>query len=86
MLATSSGKQQATTDRLELEIVDTFTRLIFSDEAAGYSRTEKSIINCLKSFTSPIGVSSNWQLGEYLSELNVSEMTKLVAKIKARLE
>lgn len=69
----------------EMAIVDTFTRLIFGDEAE-FSLRELSIIQAFRSVDANVLMDSYGEMGEYLRNLGVSEMIHLVSRIRQHLE
>ena len=68
----------------ELEIVDTFTKLIFG-EANDYSGQELMIIEALRRTDSNVSLDSQKDMGVYLRALGVREMIGLVARVQASM-
>ena len=59
----------------EMAIVDTFTKLIFRDE--DYSERESLIIDALQSMHPEVHRDSYQEMGEYLRNLGVPELTDI---------
>lgn len=64
----------------ELEIVDTFTKLIFGAEQ-DYTVTELGIIGVLRQVDDNVALDAVEDMGIYLRALGVSEMIKLVSRV-----
>ena len=64
----------------ELEIVDTFTKLIFGAEQ-DYTATELGIIGVLRQVDDNVALDRIEDMGIYLRALGVSEMIKLVSLV-----
>ena len=67
----------------EMAIVNTFTKLIFGDEA--YTRQELSIIAAFQAMDVAAVGGSRAEMGEYLRNLGVREMIQLVAGLQLYL-
>jgi hypothetical protein len=65
-------------------IVDTFTKLIFGDDA-DYSNQERLIIQALRNADQNISLDSQREIGVYLRALGVGEMIALVARVQDQL-
>ena len=65
----------------ELEIVDTFTKLIFGSEQ-DYTATELSIIGVLRLVDNNVALDRVEDMGVYLQALGVNEMIKLVSRVR----
>jgi hypothetical protein len=68
----------------EMAIVNTFTKLIFGDEAN--SPRELSIIAALRSVDAGILRDSHAELGDYLRNLGVREMIQLVSRLRQHMQ
>jgi len=68
----------------EMVIVDTFTKLIFGEDA-DYSNQELLIIQALRSADHNISLDSHRDMGVYLRALGVSEMIALVSQVQDQL-
>jgi len=68
----------------EMVIVDTFTKLIFGEDA-DYSNQELLIIQALRSADHNISLDSHRDMGVYLRALGVREMIVLVARVQSLL-
>ena len=68
----------------EMVIVDTFTKLIFGEDA-DYSNQELLIIQALRSADHNISLDSHRDMGIYLRALGVREMIVLVARVQSLL-
>jgi hypothetical protein len=64
----------------ELEIVDTFTKLIFGADQ-DYTATELGIIGVLRQVDDNVALDRIEDMGIYLRALGVSEMIKLVSLV-----
>ena len=64
----------------EMEIVDTFTHMIFEDEAI--SSRELRIIHALSEVDPNVTLDSFAEIGAYLRALGVEEMIKLVSRVR----
>jgi hypothetical protein len=64
----------------EMEIVDTFTKLIFGVQQ-DYSDSELAIIQVLRQVDGNIALDGREAMGVYLRALGVSEMIKLVSRV-----
>jgi hypothetical protein len=65
----------------ELEIVDTFTKLIFGTEQE-YTATELGIIGVLRQVDDNVALDRVEDMGIYLRALGVNEMIKLVSRVR----
>jgi hypothetical protein len=65
----------------EMEIVDTFTKLIFGLEQ-DFSDTELAIIQVLRQVDHNIALDDQGEMGVYLRALGVSEMVSLVRRVR----
>lgn len=74
---------QANTDNepSEMEIVDTFTKLIFGVDQ-DFSVKELAIIQTLRQVDDNIAMDSQREMGIYLRALGVAEMIKLVRRVR----
>ncbi len=68
----------------EMAIVDTFTKLIFGEEAR-YSDGELRIILALRGVDNNVALDDHHQMGVYLRALGVNEMIKLVSRVLCHL-
>ena len=68
----------------EMAIVDTFTKLIFGEEAR-YSNLELHIIQSLRSTEPNVALDGHRDMGVYLRALGVDEMIKLVSRVQAQM-
>ena len=68
----------------EMAIVDTFTKLIFGEEAR-YSDAELRIILALRSVDGNVALDDHHEMGIYLRALGVNEMIKLVSQVQRQL-
>jgi len=68
----------------EMAIVNTFTKLIFGEEAN--SPRELSIIQAFRSVDVIVLRDSHAELGEYLRSLGVREMIQLVAQLRQHMK
>lgn len=68
----------------EMAIVNTFTKLIFGDEAN--SPRELSIIQAFRSVDANVLRDSHEELGEYLRNLGVREMIQLVSRLRQHMK
>ena len=68
----------------EMVIVDTFTKLIFGEDA-DYSNQELLIIQALRSADQNISLDSHREMGVYLRALGVGEMIALVSRVQGQL-
>jgi hypothetical protein len=68
----------------EMAIVNTFTKLIFGDEAN--SPQELSIIQAFRSVDASVLRDSHEELGEYLRNLGVREMIQLVSRLRQHMK
>lgn len=64
-----------------MEIVDTFTKLIFG-ASQDYSGRELAIIQVLRQADGNIGLNGLEEMGVYLRALGVAEMIKLVRQVR----
>ncbi len=83
-MGTSSADRDdsvADTQPSELEIVDTFTKLIFGAEQ-DYSATELAIIGVLRVVDNNVALDRIEDMGIYLRALGVDEMIKLVSRVR----
>ncbi|CAA0090858.1 Uncharacterised protein [Halioglobus japonicus] len=67
----------------EIAIVNTFTKLIFGDEA--YTLREQSIIDAFQTMDVSAISGSHTEMGEYLRNLGVREMIQLVSGLQQHL-
>ena len=65
----------------EMEIVDTFTKLIFGVDQ-DFSVKELAIIQTLRQVDDNIALDSQREMGIYLRALGVAEMIKLVRRVR----
>jgi hypothetical protein len=68
----------------EMEIVDTFTKLIFGGEAY-YTDLESQIIQSLRTADSYLILDNHADMGRYLRALGVKEMVKLVSQVRLEM-
>ena len=68
----------------EMEIVDTFTKLIFGGERH-YTDLESEIIQGLRTSDPDFAFDSHAELGSYLCALGVEEMIKLVSQVRIEM-
>ena len=68
----------------EMAIVNTFTKLIFGDEAN--SPRELSIIKAFRAVDANVMRDSHAELGEYLRSLGVREMIQLVSQLRQHMK
>lgn len=68
----------------EMDIVDTFTKLIFGEEE-GYSVRELSIIRAFRAVDSNVLRDTHSEMGEYLRNLGVREMIHLVSCLRENM-
>ena len=68
----------------EMVIVDTFTKLIFGEDA-DYSNQELLIIQALRSADQNISFDNHREMGVYLRALGVGEMIALVSRVQDQL-
>ena len=68
----------------EMVIVDTFTKLIFAEDAA-FSDRELLIIQALRGADHNVSLDSHRDMGIYLRALGVDEMITLVSRVQAQL-
>lgn len=68
----------------EMEIVDTFTKLIFGGEAH-YTDLESLIIQVLRTADPYLTLDSYTDMGIYLRALGVKEMVKLVSQVRLEM-
>jgi hypothetical protein len=66
----------------EMAIVDTFTKLIFGEEAE-YSDGELQIIQALRIVDDNVALDGHADMGVYLRALGVREMIGLVSRVRA---
>ena len=67
-----------------MTIVDTFTKLIFGEEGC-YDELELQIIQSLRLAEPNVALDDHHDMGVYLRALGVTEMIKLVARVKAQM-
>jgi hypothetical protein len=67
----------------EMAIVNTFTKLIFGDEA--YTACELSIIEAFQVMDTTVSGDDRKEMGEYLRNLGVREMIQLVSGLRQTL-
>lgn len=70
----------------EMAIVDTFTRLIFSDIEGGFDAGEQNTIAAFRHVDANVLMDTYAEMGEYLRSLGVREMIHLVPRIREDLE
>ncbi len=68
----------------ELDIVDTFTKLIFGEESR-YSGAELRIIQALRLTDDNVAVDEHHDMGVYLRALGVNEMIRLVSRVQDQM-
>ena len=69
----------------DMAIVDTFTKLIFGEEA-DFSDRELRIIGALRTVDANVSMDTLHDMGNYLRALGVAEMVKLVAQVHLALD
>lgn len=69
----------------EMDIVDTFTKLIFGDDSR-YSRDELQIIQAFRMVDTNVVFDSHRDMGAYLRALGVREMIQLVKRVRQQVE
>ncbi len=69
---------------VEMDIVDTFTRLIFADED-GFGQREHAIVEALRCCEPQLDAGDTSQMGEFLRALGVTEMIALVSRVHNRM-
>lgn len=67
----------------EMAIVNTFTKLIFGDEA--YTTCELAVIDAFRSMDDTVSRDSHKEMGDYLRNLGVREMIQLVSSLRLRI-
>ena len=67
----------------EMAIVNTFTKLIFGDEA--YNTCELAVIDAFRSMDDTVSRDTLKEMGEYLRNLGVREMIQLVSSLRLRI-
>jgi hypothetical protein len=67
----------------EMAIVNTFTKLIFGEEA--YTARDLSIIDGFRAVEADVLRDSHEEMGEYLRNLGVREMIQLVSRLHQHL-
>ena len=67
----------------EMAIVNTFTKLIFGDEA--YTTCELAIIAAFRSLDGTVARDTYKEMGEYLRNLGVREMIQLVSSLRQQI-
>lgn len=67
-----------------MAVVDTFTKLIFGDDAP-HSAEESLIIQALRQVDDSLSPGDDRALGQYLRGMGVEEMTALVARVRAHI-
>lgn len=67
----------------EMAIVNTFTKLIFGDEA--YTTSELAIIAAFRSLDGTVARDTYKEMGEYLRNLGVREMIQLVSSLRQQI-
>jgi len=83
-MAASDLQRDALADReapSEMEIVDTFTKLIFGEEE-GLCPTEMAIVRVLRQVDDNVALDSLAGMGVYLRALDVTEMIGLVDRVR----
>ena len=68
----------------EMAIVDTFTKLIFGEEAE-FDVRELSVIEALRLADANVMLDDHRDMGDYLRALGVAEMVQLVARVRRQL-
>ena len=68
----------------EMEIVDTFTKLIFGGEAY-YTDLESQIMQSLRTADSYLILDNHADMARYLRTLDVKEMVKLVSQLRLEM-
>jgi hypothetical protein len=71
--------------RVDMEIVDTFTRLIFAEDQ-GFGRREHAIVEALRCCEQTLYAGDTAAMGEFLRALGVTEMIALVSKVHAQMD
>jgi hypothetical protein len=66
-----------------MAIVNTFTKLIFGDEA--YTTCELAIIAAFRSLNGAVARDAYKEMGEYLRNLGVREMIQLVSTLRQQI-
>lgn len=66
-----------------MAIVNTFTKLIFGDEA--YNTCELAVIDAFRSMDDAVSRDTHTEMGEYLRNLGVREMIQLVSSLRLRI-
>jgi hypothetical protein len=66
-----------------MAIVNTFTKLIFGDEA--YTTSERAIITAFRSLDGTVARDTYKEMGEYLRSLGVREMIQLVSGLRQQI-
>lgn len=69
----------------EMAIVDTFTKLIFALDQ-DYGDTEEAVIGAFREVDANVYRDSLQDMGEYLRNLGVREMTQLVNRVRDHLQ
>ena len=67
----------------EMAVVDTFTKLIFGDEA--FSEREFLIIDAFRSVNPDVLRDNLKEMGEYLRSMGVREMIQLVSRVRQHI-
>ncbi len=80
MASTDSSMHDCSTPS-EMEIVDTFTKLIFG-VADEFSEMEMAVIQVLREVDDNVAFDSLSDMGVYLRALGVEEMIKLVSRVR----
>ena len=70
---------------VDMDIVDTFTRLIFAEEE-GFGRRELAIVEALRCCEPELHAGDTAEMGEFLRALGVSEMIALVARVHRQMD
>ena len=65
----------------EMEVVDTFTRLIFGETDA-FAEREMAIVQALREADDHVSLDSLEEMGVYLRALGVKEMISLVSRVR----
>jgi hypothetical protein len=68
----------------EMAIVDTFTKLIFGQEA-DFDSSEQLIIQAFRLVDTRVELDTHGDMGHYLRALGVTEMIQLVTRVQACL-
>ena len=69
----------------DMAIVDTFTKVIFGEEA-DFSEREWRIIGALRTVDAEVSMDTLHEMGNYLRALGVAEMIRLVGQVHQALD